>query len=158
MGPDNTITTSARTQACPRGTQAPPLTAGWHGVEKMPPGHWCRGSRPVPLRMNRKRNRHECLLCCWVLERQKGKQETLADPGEVRPSCLRTQAAHLLGRCRRVLGPHRAPWGSNKTGLPGPGSAVLAKHSSAASTGPETVLSLDSVVQLQEFTLRGNRR
>lgn len=27
----------------------------------------------------------------------------------------------------------------------------------AASTGPETVLSLDSVVQLQEFTLRRNK-
>lgn len=31
-----------------------------------------------------------CLLCCWVLERQKRKQETRADPEEGWLSCLRT--------------------------------------------------------------------
>lgn len=53
-------------------------------------------------------------------------------------------------RCRTEL-----PGESNKTGHPGPSRAALAKHLGTASAGPETVLSLDAVIQLQEFILRG---
>lgn len=85
------------------------------GATKTPPRHWSLRSRWVSLHTKRRRNRCECLLCHRLPGGQEEAGVAVLTPGRCgRPGqgqAPRTHmAAHLLGRCWRVTGLHRAPW------------------------------------------------